>query len=845
MKGKENMLKRFIGICLTAIMFTVSASAVENANTEREKVAYGKPQSLGYTLTAAYTERSLTTIEDGKPITCVSASTTEGAIINIVDLDNEKVLRTFKMNFNGYMYFGAVNHETHIVYLGIGNHLVEYNPETKSATDLGRVQTTNSGSINWAAIDYETGNVWGGASVYSNIWKFDVKTRQLATFKTMVGEETKGIGGIDILNGYLYVRGKNADGEECLAKINKDNADDVTYYAPPSYLTNVTGVGQIYAGGKYIIARIDAAEGTWNCIFNTETEKWEDTKFQAHTTSMTDIHDGKFYYLYDQYIHSIDMETLEFEEFPDLKYGSHLRGNGMFVELSDPEMPGYSFITAQYSGNIYALNTQSQKMKKIEAVLTGGPLMHRISRLGNDGRVYVGGFKGSYAVAVNPNTGEKEYLSGDQPEGMFAWKDKMFIGAYAGGDIYMCDTTKPYNVGAGDVNSGTNPVRLCVIGEEQNRPFDIDVAEDRILVAVSQPHAGEYGGALTLIDLETYEKQVFRNLVENQSLLTVCTKGNIAYFGTSITSGGNAKPLANNAHVTAFNVDTHEVVCDVELKMPGCAKAIPWVKGLVIGPDGDLYGYTPGGYFVMNPDTLEIKRSNMFDDSQVITERSDTLQLWHQTQMEFDKRTGYLIVNGTFVDPDTLEDVLKPPAELKDAMWAGIDSNNMAYFVDGSTTLYKVPMIYGDDKSYLISDMTFLCGNKLYSSGKASDVSVYEENGRTMVPVRAFASAMGASVNYDEETSTVTITNADGKNLRFITNDNKTINDEGDVKKIGAVLKEENGVSYLPLPYFAEFCGKEIVDGEYGTLFIINNDADISDNHTALEYIYGELCEKK
>ena len=390
-----------------------------------------------------------------------------------------------------------------------------------------------------------------------------------------------------------------------------------------------------------------------------------------------------------------------------------------------------------------------------------------------------------------------------------------------------------------------NPVKLCTIGEEQNRPFDIDVAEDRILVAVSQPHAGEYGGALTLIDLETYEKHVFRNLVENQSLLTVCTKGNIAYFGTSITSGGNAKPLANNAHVTAFNVDTHEVVRDMELKIPGCAKAIPWVRGLVIGPDGDLYGYTPGGYFVMNPDTLEIKRSNMFDDSQIITDRSDTLQLWHQTQMEFDKRTGYLIVNGTFADPDTLENVLTPPTELKDAMWAGIDDNNMAYFVDTSTTLYKVPMIYGDDKSYLISDMTFLLGNKLYSSGTASDIAVYKENGRTMVPVRLFAAAMGASVNYDAETSTVELTNADGKSLKFITNDNKTVNGNGEVKKIGAVLKEENGVSYLPLPYFAEFCGKETVNGEYGTVFITDKGKNINDNPAALEYIYSELCGEK
>ena len=100
-------------------------------------------------------------------------------------------------------------------------------------------------------------------------------------------------------------------------------------------------------------------------------------------------------------------------------------------------------------------------------------------------------------------------------------------------------------------------------------------------------------------------------------------------------------------------------------------------------------------------------------------------------------------------------------------------------------------------------------------------------------------------MNYDAETSTVELTNADGKSLKFITNDNKTVNGNGEVKKIGAVLKEENGVSYLPLPYFAEFCGKETVNGEYGTVFITDKGKNINDNPAALEYIYSELCGEK
>ncbi len=673
-------MRKFLSFIL---IFTLCLCGTAFCYTPEYDISYGTAESLGYSLTATYIERSLTTYEDDKPIACVSISGSNGALINIVDVNAAEVIHTFKMDFSGYFYFGAVNYENFNVYMGIGKHVVEYNPTTKTATDLGTVLTTNSGNVNWVTVDSETGDVFGVASPFSYIWKYDVSEKKLSTFTSTLSGSA-GLNGIAVSGNYIYVYAQDSDKNPVMAKINKENAADITYISLPTDFGTPTSVGQIYSGGNRIIAQITSSSGTYMRIYSIDTGVWEKTKFQMGTTSMTDMFENKFYYAYNGYLCSIDVTTLKLTEYRNMSAGSHLRGNGMFIEYEG--MSGYSFVNSQYGGNLYVMNPTLGKTVQIPVTLKGAPIVHRISRLGTDGRIYVGGFKASSGAAVNPDTGEKETYASDQTEGITGYGTKMYLGGYAGGDIYELDTTKPYK---NDYKS--NPKKICTIGENQIRPFDLEVLNGGNTLAVaSQCVAGEYGGALTIINLDTYAKKVYRNIVADQNLVTVTSKRTKVYAGSTITSGGNLAPKADNAHVIAFDTETETVTADVELKIPGCDKSIPIVKGLVAGADGDIYGYTPGAYFVLDSETLEMKRYNLFDESQIETDRSASLQLWHETFMHFDPTSGYLIVNGTFVNPITLKDIATPPQELASAMFAGISEDGTAYFVDSNTTLYKI-----------------------------------------------------------------------------------------------------------------------------------------------------------
>ena len=168
------------------------------------------------------------------------------------------------------------------------------------------------------------------------------------------------------------------------------------------------------------MARMSTPEGSFAYVWDTQGAKWTDTVFKYYTSGMSDMDDeNRYWFLNDGYFHSIDMDTLEIVDYPDFKYSSHLRGNGRFVELEDQEQfPGKSFVTAQYSGNLYIFNPEKQTTTQVNVTLQGGSLEKRIARMGDDGRIYACAFKGSSGAALNPTNGEIEYFKCEQGEGI-------------------------------------------------------------------------------------------------------------------------------------------------------------------------------------------------------------------------------------------------------------------------------------------------------------------------------------------------------------------------------------------------------------------------------------------
>jgi len=260
---------------------------------------------------------------------------------------------------------------------------------------------------------------------------------------------------------------------------------------------------------------------------------------------------------------------------------------------------------------------------------------------------------------------------------------------------------------------------------------------------------------------------------------------------------------------------------------------------VLYGPDDLLYAYVAdGALVVLDPETLEVLRYNVYGSVHV--NMKSNAQIWHEVLMEFDKETGYLCVGGTFYDPETLEVVCQAPAEY--GSYAGMsEDGEYAYFVTGECVAYQVPIIRGEDKSYLIQTLSFFKeGDEyLYKAGKGVAFKTYEDNGRTMVPARAAAGMMGGSVSWDDTTKSVILGTGDGQTLAFVANDNKvTIN--GETKWFGVTMKVEDGISYIPMQTLCDFYKKDIsvIDG---VTFVHDIVDKFEVSAEALDYIKSEV----
>ena len=102
------------------------------------------------------------------------------------------------------------------------------------------------------------------------------------------------------------------------------------------------------------------------------------------------------------------------------------------------------------------------------------------------------------------------------------------------------------------------------------------------------------------------------------------------------------------------------------------------------------------------------------------------------------------------------------------------------------------------------------------------DTAPYIENGRTMVPLRFVSEAFGAQVDWNAETQTATITN--GSNVVAFTLGNKNYTANGEVRESETEAKLVNGRTMIPLRATAEALGKKVMwYGDARLIFIADN----------------------
>ncbi|MFG3706227.1 hypothetical protein ACGF7U_16080 [Micromonospora sp. NPDC047670] len=349
------------------------------------------------------------------------------------------------------------------------------------------------------------------------------------------------------------------------------------------------------------------------------------------------------------------------------------RGFG-WAHLADAEWPGRTLVTISLSGNLSYYNPQTGAKKVVSAGVKGLPAQLQTIEAGPDGRIFSSAYPSGGITSYDPVTGAFSENPGalGQAEGLLSYRGRIYAGVYPGANLFELDPARP-------VVRGSNPRQFGSLGaDHQDRPFAVTGVGDRVAFGTI-PEYGQLGGALALVDPATGAKEVYRDVVPEQSVTALTTVGSLVLGGTGIWGGLGVAPTRTEAKLFLWDPATRTKVWE-GAAIPG-AKAI---TRLIVAPDGRIWGSTVGTLFEFDPvsrtvvDTVEVEP---FDWNVSHVWRSDHLAVAPDGAV-----CGNFRTTVACVDPDTLS-VQKLATGTSD-VWT-MDAAGVMYYARGGE-LYRL-----------------------------------------------------------------------------------------------------------------------------------------------------------
>lgn len=557
---------------------------------------------------------------------------------------------------DGTVYFGTAD----------TGDLYRYRP---GATDVEHLGVPVPGEVFWELDVDSEGTVWGGTYPGGRVFSYAPATGEVHDYGQALDGETY-VEALEQAGGAMYA-GTSPHGK--LARLDPASGTFTEVPFPDGH--DATDVTELDLRGGLLFVTTDKLY-----VLDTATGSWVDQQadITGRGVSPADPADPKTVYYHSAtgpvVRYHLDTRATEQTAWAPTNAAPEAWG---WIDLADPGMPGASLAFTYYNhGRTYAYNFTTAASYYREPTLMGSGDQIITMAAGPDGNIYSGAYLTPPGMGRwDPDKAAFELLADSgQVEGFGSFRGDLVYGRYPQGALYRYDLDQPWS-------QGTNPAPPATIGNEQNRPQSFAVLGGTVAVT-SVPETGRHGGAVTLWDPATDQLDVHRNVVENQTPVSLAVRDGLLYGGTSINGGYGVDPVTPEGSLFVWDPSAAATVFRTA-PVPGAAN----VSGLVFDADGLLWGLGDSTLFAFDPRTRRVTRTlRLFDDTDTSRYGNDRALL-----LDHGRLFGVTANRVFWVDPVTEQvQVLHDGSGSTGPVHnLAADRNGDLYFIARATHLYR------------------------------------------------------------------------------------------------------------------------------------------------------------
>ncbi|PYI55703.1 OmpL47-type beta-barrel domain-containing protein [Paenibacillus flagellatus] len=635
----------------------------------------GTFQNIGGIVKGMINEDGAIGIEDGKPVlyTVFKGRGEVPTAFAVIDAATRDVLRTFSMP-GVEAAWGVKVASDGSVYVGThyDGGLYRYAPNGKTFDYIGRF----GGETHvFSLVAGPNGKMYAGTYPSGKLYVYDPADgtiRDLGAFdpeqkyvRSLAYDSSRdvlyvGVGGT---KSRVFKVGPDGSRKELLSTLVPGGGD--TYAWPYGLEFAEDRLFVKFSNGDLLVVRAQ----------DDSVEYYDPAGLDIHSERVTAVpgQPGRVLYSYSGNLYVYDGQTRTATLVKQVQDGVNFH-EGKFVDLGTPEWPGLTFVASGKYGNIVYYNPSTDRAEVKPANYGGAPTLIQSIHQGPGDDIYAAGYMSGF-TSYNPVTGAISDTSTlGQVESSAVRNGKMLIGAYAGARVLEYDPNAPW--------SASNPRQLFDLrAYEQDRPFAMAYAADRDALFVGTvPNSTSLQGAIAMYDFASGRLDVFRNIVPNQSIVSMIYKDGLLYAGTTVYGGlGTSGPTETNAKLIVFDPATKTKLFET---VPVTGRK--GVTGLHAGPDGMIWGVAEDTIFKFDPTT----RQFTYKAAKLRRYKTDGMTWTYAFMQTGADGNVYGTSRGQFwtVKPDTMEFVVLNGTY---GNYLNRDRFGNLYFSDNSSDLWK------------------------------------------------------------------------------------------------------------------------------------------------------------